>query len=92
MLAKLLPTKKIILPNGKVVIEKRSLTPLSLAHSCDFPIYPLIITGFDLEIIIKRIGQFFVIIQEMIPPTWEYFPHIWKPLLDTIKMSLLGSL
>src|SRR5699024_5890118 len=36
--------------------------------------------------------QFFVIIVDMIPPTWEYLSHIWSPLLDTIKMSLFGSL
>lgn len=92
MLAKLLPTKKIVLPNGKVVMEKRSLTPIVILLLLVFTYVSVRITGFDLETIIKRIGQFFVIIKEMIPPTWGYFPQIWKPLLDTIKMSLLGSL
>ncbi len=89
---KLLPTKKITLPNGKTVIEKSSQTPLYVLLILGFSYLSMIITGFDLEILIKRIGQFFVILKEMIPPTWEYFPHIWQPLLDTIKMSLLGSL
>ena len=89
---KLLPTKKITLPNGKTVIEKSSLTPLYVLLILGFSYLSMMITGFDLEILIKRIGQFFVILKEMIPPTWEYFPHIWQPLLDTIKMSLLGSL
>ena len=28
----------------------------------------------------------------MFPPNWEYSSSIWDPLIDTIKMSLLGSL
>ncbi|RDW16095.1 phosphonate ABC transporter, permease protein PhnE [Oceanobacillus arenosus] len=92
MLAKLLPTKKIILPNGKTVNEKRSVTPLIILLVLVFAYLSVRITGFDLELLIKRIGQFFVILKDMVPPTWAYFPKIWIPLLDTIKMSLLGSL
>lgn len=92
MFAKLLPTKKIALPNGKIVEEERSGSPFFILLFVVFFYVSIQITGFDLQILIKRIGQFFVIIQEMASPTWAYFPHIWKPLLDTIKMSLLGSL
>ncbi|AIF44998.1 phosphonate ABC transporter, permease protein PhnE [Virgibacillus sp. SK37] len=92
MFAKLLPTKKMILPNGKIVVEKRSMTPLVILLLLGFSYVSIQITGFDLQILLNRIGQFFVIIQEMFPPTWAYFPQVWKPLLDTIKMSLLGSL
>ena len=88
---KLLPTKKITLPNGKTIVEKRSLTPLVALLVLGFSYLSMIITGFDVEILIKRIGQFFVILKEMVPPTWGYFSHIWEPLLDTIKMSLLGG-
>ena len=35
--------------------------------------------------------QFFVILGEMFPPKTGYLGSIWGPLLDTIKMSLLGS-
>lgn len=92
MFAKWLPTKKIILPNGKEVVENRSLTPLVVLLILLLTYTSAVITGFNMEILIKRIGQFFVILQQMAPPTWAYFPHIWQPLLDTIKMSLLGSL
>ena len=44
-----------------------------------------------MEVLVKRIEEFFVILEQMIPPTWEYSPKIWRPLIDTIKMSLLGS-
>ncbi|WP_107949249.1 phosphonate ABC transporter, permease protein PhnE [Lysinibacillus parviboronicapiens] len=92
MFDKLLPTKKIILPNGKEVTEKRALTPFVVVAILVLTYMSAVITGFNVETIIKRIEQFFVILQQMVPPTWAYFPHIWQPLLDTIKMSLLGSL
>lgn len=92
MYGKLLPTKKITLPNGKVVTEKRTLTPLVVVAILLLTYFSAVITGFNVETIIKRIGQFFVILQQMVPPNWTYFSHIWQPLLDTIKMSLLGSL
>lgn len=91
MLSKLLPTKKLTLPNGKIVVEKRSLTPLIVLLLLGFTYISIQVTGFDFGMFINRIREFFVIIQEMIPPTWEYLPQIWQPLIDTIKMSILGS-
>ncbi|WP_087974806.1 phosphonate ABC transporter, permease protein PhnE [Oceanobacillus rekensis] len=92
MFAKMLLTRKMTLPNGKIVVEMRSMTPLVILLLIGFGYGSIQITGFDLQVLINRIGQFFVIIQEMIPPTWAYIPQVWRPLLDTIKMSLLGSL
>lgn len=37
-------------------------------------------------------NQFFTIVLAMIPPDWGSLSNIWSPLLDTIKMSLLGSI
>lgn len=81
----------MILPNGKEVIEKRSITPVIVIILLLLIYLSAQITGFKLQTIIERIEQFFFILREMIPPTWAYFPSIWQPLLDTIKMSLLGS-
>lgn len=92
MLAKLLPAKKIILPNGKIVEEKRSLALLYVLIALFLIIVSIRITGFDPGILAERIHEFFVIIQDMIPPSWEYMQKLWEPLLATIKMSLLGSL
>jgi phosphonate transport system permease protein len=87
----LLSPKKIQLPNGKVVVEKRSLTPLVIIILLICTIASINVTGFDLELLFKRINQFFFILGEMIPPNVEYMPNLWHPLLDTIKMSLIGS-
>jgi phosphonate transport system permease protein len=92
MFLKLLPTKKISLPNGKEVTDKRSMTPFIALLIAGFTYLSAQITGFDFGILFKRIGQFLFILQEMVPPTWGYFPKIWQPLLDTIKMSLFGSI
>ncbi|MEK4628529.1 phosphonate ABC transporter, permease protein PhnE [Solibacillus sp. FSL R7-0682] len=92
MLKKFYPSKKILLPNGKEVIEKRSTTPLIVIFLLLLIYVSARITDFNVLILVERIEQFFFILREMIPPTWAYFPNIWNPLLDTIKMSLLGSL
>ncbi|MGV3487666.1 MAG: phosphonate ABC transporter, permease protein PhnE [Tuberibacillus sp.] len=91
MYDKIFPPKKVILPNGKVVLQKRSRTPLILLILIIATIISVRFTGFDLQILVTRIGQFFQIIGEMIPPKWEYFPKLWGALMDTLKMSLLGS-
>ena len=91
MKLKLLPTKKIILPNGKIVEEKYSSTPFVIALLAGLIYVSAIITEFSFEILVERIDEFFVIIMQMIPPNWNYTSTIWQPLLDTIKMSLFGS-
>uniref|UniRef100_UPI000A9044B4 PhnE/PtxC family ABC transporter permease n=1 Tax=Clostridium sp. NkU-1 TaxID=1095009 RepID=UPI000A9044B4 len=49
------------------------------------------ITGFDMKILMERGNQFFVILGMMVPPAFSYSAQVWKPLFDTIKMSLLGT-
>ncbi len=89
--AKLFPARKMILDNGKEITEPRSKTPLILLLLAAAMILSAKITGFNLAIILERGYQFFVIIGQMFPPKWSYLDRIWSPLLDTIKMSLLGS-
>ncbi|MBE1556405.1 phosphonate ABC transporter, permease protein PhnE [Sporosarcina limicola] len=87
-----LPESKITLSNGKEVIVKRSNTPFILFAGLIFTYLSVRVTGFSLTIIFERMHQFFVILQNMIPPNWSYSSKLWDPLLDTIKMSLLGSI
>lgn len=92
MYDKIFPPAKISLPNGKVVYEKRSRIPLILVLLVVATIISVQFTNFDINMLLKRWTEFFVIIGQMIPPNWEYLSSIWQPLLDTIKMSLLGSI
>lgn len=89
---KLLSPKKIVLPNGKEVLEKRSFKPIVWLILFVLTVLAIRITGFSLEILVNRIQQFFVILQQMIPPNWAYLSKLWQPLFDTIKMSLFGSI
>lgn len=89
---RLLSQKKIVLPNGKEVLEKHSIMPLMWLILLLLTFLSIRITGFSIEVIVNRISQFFVIIQQMIPPNWTYLSKLWKPLFDTIKMSLFGSI
>ncbi|CAM4028065.1 phosphonate ABC transporter, permease protein PhnE [Cohnella lubricantis] len=92
MYDKIFPPKKVTLPNGKVVLEKRTRTPLILLVLIVATILSVNFTEFSLKVLFTRINEFFVIIGEMAQPRWSYLPHLWKALVDTLQMSLLGSM
>ena len=37
---------------------------------------------------LPQIGVFF---KQMIPPDWGYLDHITQPMLDTIRMAIVGT-
>ena len=51
----------------------------------------VVVTKFDLSILIRRGHQFTVILGKIFNPDWTYFQKVIPPLLDTIKMSVMGS-
>lgn len=89
---KLFPPKKMVLENGKSVEEKRTRTPLILLLIVAMTLISLQVTNFRMTILLKRGHEFFTILKDMFPPNTAFLSRVWKPLLDTIKMSLLGSL
>lgn len=92
MYDKIFPPKVIALSNGKEVLQKRSRTPLILIVLLIATIISVEFTNFSFPMLFKRIGEFFFIVGDMIPPDWGYITKIWNPLMDTLKMSFLGSL
>ena len=88
---KIFKPKKIVLANGKIVEEKSSRTPLILLLVVIATWISVRVTGFSMKTLVTRIQYFFDILKQMIPPNVSYISSIWGPLLDTIKMSLLGS-
>lgn len=92
MYDKIFPPKKVNLSNGKVVLEKRSRTPLVSIIVILATVYSAYLTGFNFHTLFTRIGKFFFVIVNMVPPEWSYTHHLWKPLMDTIKMCLIGSI
>lgn len=88
---KIFPPKEIYLPNGKVIYKKRSIIPLVTLLVLIAMYYSVKLTGFDLSVLLKRGQQFFVILGRMVPPNLKFFKSVTGPLLDTIKMSVLGT-
>lgn len=80
------------LSNGKTVTKPRSAVLPSVIIVAVFFYISVKVTDFRLEVLIERGKQFFVILGQMFPPKISYTKSIWTPLLDTVKMSLLGSI
>lgn len=88
----MIPGKTLTLENGKTVEEPRSkVIPITIVFLIAV-YFAGRVTGFNLNTIMTRGYQFFVIIGRMFPPNIEYINQVWEPLFDTVKMSLLGSL
>lgn len=89
---KIFPPQVITLPDGKSVRRPRSRMPIVVAVLAVMAVLSVKVTGFDFALLCSRIREFFVILGQMFSaPAWNYLPQVWKPLFDTVKMSLLGS-
>lgn len=88
---KIFKPKKIQLASGKVIEEKFTRVPLILLLVLIATVISVNITGFNFETLIDNGHQFWKILGQMFPPNINYINSIWGPLLDTVKMSLLGS-
>jgi len=82
----------LVLGNGKTVQPKRSVMVYILPILTIAVIFSANIIGFDMGVLIRRGAQFFVIVGRMIPPDWNYIPDVIGPLLETIMMSILGTM
>jgi len=81
----------ITLANGNTVLRPRSRMPLIWAVLIAVVYASIQLTGFDLSIIVRRGYQFTVILKQIFQPDFSYFSKVVTPLMDTIKMSILGS-
>lgn len=81
----------IVLPSGNSVPRPRSRVLLSLFFMVPVVAYSLVVTRFDLGMIISRGHHMTGIMEKIFQPDFSYFNSVWPPLIDTIKMSLLGS-
>ncbi len=84
--------KTIVLANGHSVVKYASRTPLYTVLVLLALVYSAYVTGFDLAIVVKRYNQLTKILGKIFNPTWSYFPNVLKPLVDTLQMSIIGSL
>lgn len=84
--------QEITLANGHKVLRPRSRLPLITACVLIALYIAVQVTGFDLKIIISRGSQLTKILSQIFHPDRNYFSKVVGPLLDTIRMSLIGTI
>ena len=81
----------ITLENGHTVRRRRSRTPLILLVLVLVVFWALRMTGFSLVVIVNRFPKLMDLMKKLFQPNWSFFPKVVGPLVDTIKMSILGT-
>lgn len=88
---KIFKPELITLDNGHTVRRRRSRTPLILLALVLAIFWALKMTGFEMATIIQRFSKMLDLMKKLFQPDWSFFPKVIDPLLDTIKMSVLGT-
>lgn len=88
---KIFKPKRIVLSNGKEVLEKKSRVPEICLILLIALVVALSVTEFSVAMLFRNMHQLWKIVGELLRPNWEYLPSVIGPLIDTIKMSLFGS-
>lgn len=81
----------IVLSNGHTVDRPQSRVPFIACAVLIVIAISIMLTGFDLRIIVERFYQLHAILGKIFQPDFSYFNKVVGPLVDTIKMSLMGS-
>ena len=88
---KVFKPQKITLANGHSVLRRRSRTPLIVLLLALAIYLSLEMTGFDIAVVIHKFSKMLDLLAKIFQPNWEFFPKVVSPLIDTIKMSVLGT-
>lgn len=88
---KIFSPKKHTLSSGKEVYEKRSINIIIIPLIILMFALSIKITGFNFHMLRENGSNFFIILKDLFKPNMKYLPNVIKPLVDTIKMSFLGS-
>ena len=81
----------ITLANGHSVRRRRSRAPLIVVLLALAIWLSLRMTGFDIAVVIHKFSKMLDLLAKIFQPNWEFFPKVVSPLIDTIKMSVLGT-
>ena len=81
----------VTLPNGHTVRRRRSRTPFIVLALVIAILWAVKMTGFDPSEIVRRFAKMLDLMKKIFQPDWSFFPKVISPLLDTIKMSILGT-
>ncbi|MCR5090546.1 MAG: phosphonate ABC transporter, permease protein PhnE [Oscillospiraceae bacterium] len=81
----------ITLSNGHSAVRRRSRTPLIVLLLALAIFLSLRMTGFSLAVIFNRFDKLVDLFVKLFHPKWDFFSKVTGPLIDTIKMSILGT-
>ncbi len=79
------------LSNGKTIKEKFNPAPYITIVVIIFVIICAKVTNVNISSLIARNKQFWKLVQDMFPPNWSFWADMKKPMLDTIVMSIIGT-
>ena len=88
---KIFKPQVITLANGHSVRRRRSRAPLIVVLLALAIWLSLKMTGFDMAVVIHKFNKMLDLFSKIFQPNWEFFPKVVSPLIDTIKMSVLGT-
>lgn len=83
--------KAITTQSGNTVVRPKNRTPLICVLLLLAVTWALHMTGFQISVIVKKGKNIVAILEKMFNPKWSFFPKVITPLVDTIKMSILGT-
>lgn len=81
----------ITLENGHTVERPKSRMLLILVSLFLVIVISMVLTGFNIRIIFTRGHELTVILAKIFHPDFSFLPKVIGPLVDTIKMSLMGT-
>jgi len=89
---KIFKPQVITLPNGHQTLRRRSRTPLIVALIVAAIVLSFRMTEFNFAAIGRNFDKLLDLFVKLFHPKWSYFPKVVGPLVDTVKMSILGTL
>ena len=88
---KIFKPQVITLANGHSTIRRRSRTPLILVLLVLAVALSLKMTGFSFSVIANNFSKLVDLLVKIFHPKWSFFSKVTGPLVDTVKMSILGT-
>lgn len=83
--------ERITLENGHTVDRPKSRIPLIILVLFAAIILSGYMTGFNFQILLDRGHELTKILTKIFRPDFSYFKRVVSPLIDTVRMSFLGS-
>lgn len=88
---KIFKPQVITIANGHTTVRPRSRVPLIIICLAIVMAWAFYMTGFSFARVFSKAHEITVIFGKLFHPDWSFFEKVTGPLIDTIKMSILGT-